>query len=424
MLKFLRSNAVLLVLVLVTGCAAPVPVPAPAHPPLPVPMPDDPYGLDFPPVPVWDFYREWLGNPAAAHYKYRGRTVTLVYVRGLVPHPKDGVFLAALQAPKGEWNAKDLQRQIERGTKSGIDSDALEAGWGPWLASFHRPTAGRDFQLRCKDDAGHLWGPVSSFFVLEKGEDRPGPFVEKILEAPSEVRAIWREVDPLAKSHPMLRLQAEAWNDRVYVVHARVIGHVVGNVPYGGHNYSRHSSMQDRYLHVELDHCAFEFMDITSAELDAWFDADRERLAAPRSAPYRPITRSDRVVPLAEPLNSEVEDRIKYDHGYFGMANIVGRIEGHFVVQAGVDKFQLVPMTDFTAPRSDAPSLPMVDIYGSEGWWDALDTVDRLRRNWLYAQDGPCVFQDRGWPECVLAAKAAWLSDAENREAWDRLTGK
>ena len=62
----IQSLGLTLALLLLAGCAAlpavgeppPAPTPAPAAPAvpsLPAPMPVDPYDLDFPPVPVWDF---------------------------------------------------------------------------------------------------------------------------------------------------------------------------------------------------------------------------------------------------------------------------------------------------------------------------------------------------------------------------------
>ena len=429
-----------LALLLLAGCAAlqsvvePPPTPTPAVPALPAPMPEDPYGLDFPPVPVWDFYREWLENPAAAHYKYYGRTVTLAYVRGLVPHPEDGVFLAALQAPKGAWRAEQIQEQIQRGTANRWDAiDPFMAGWGPWLESYHRPLAGRDFQMRC-NPALHLAGIVQSFFVLEAGpssvDDFVGPLSAEGFPV-REARALWDEKRPLSKAPPLLRMQAEEWNDRVYVVHGRVLGHAVGNVPYGGDGGHRSGLRPNHsYLHVEMDHCDFELMDITTAELDAWFDANRERLPAPegRAVPYRPLTIFDHVDPVAEPLTREVEDRLRqHVHTNFSWSrmNIVGRTDNSYVLQkGGYKRFMLAPITDFTKPRSDAPPLPVITESGnvhitSNGWVGPNPLgLDKARRNWLFRDEGPCAYMSQNWPECIPAAKAEWMSDPENRRIW------
>ena len=441
----IQSLSLTLALLLLAGCAAlqsvgePPPTPTPAVPSLPAPMPEDPYGLDFPPVPVWDFYREWLENPAAAHYKYYGRTITLVYVRGLVPHPKDGVFLAALQAPKGGPDAEQIQERIHRGTADGSRYDPIEAGWGPWLESYHRPTSGRDFQMRC-NPAQHLAGIVQSFFVLETGpssvDDFMGPLSAEGFPV-QDARSLWDEKRPLSKAPPLLRMQAEEWNDRVYVVHGRVLGHVVGRVPFGGHNYSglddigvdvsadgvaRHNNRP--YLYVEMDHCVFDLMDITASELDAWFDADRERLSDPEAAPYRPITRDDNVRPMAKWVSVE-KYRLERPKGSPSiMRSIVGRTGTHYVLQNGLGKHRLFPVSNFTPLRSDAPPLPVITESGnvritSPGFVGPYPlSLDTLRRNWLFLDEGSCAYMGQNWPECVPAAKAEWMRDSENRRRW------
>ena len=435
----IRSLGLTLVLLLLAGCATlqslvgPPPTPTPALPDLPAPMPEDPYGLDFPPMPVWDFYREWLENPAAAHYKYRGRTVTLAYARGMVPHPSDGMFFAALQAPKG-LDTRGIRHGIERGTMNGSSHDPIEAGWGPWLESYHRPTSGRDFQLRC-DRAQNLSGIIHSFFLLEMGPndvaDHVGPFFHESPNPVSEAAPLWDEFRPLVKAPPMLRLQAEKWNDLVYVVHGRVLGHVVGQSPYGGYNYSQGDyvsidgeRLTRDYLYIEMDHCVFELMDISASELDAWFDADRERLTNPDGAAYRPIIREDHVVPVARPLTWEIERRIQEHAHPRTMTSIVGRVGDRYVLQNGMARFQLLPIADFTEPRSSAPPLPVITDSGnvritSPGFVGPYPlSLDTLRRNWIYAKEGPCKHLGQDWPQCIPVAKEAWLSDPENRRKW------
>ena len=438
-----------LMLLLLAGCAAlpavgeppPAPTPtAPVVPGLPAPFPMETYDLDFPPVPVWDFYREWLENPAAAHYKYYGRTVTLVYVRGMVPHPKDGVFLAALQAPKGGPDAERIQDDIRLGTADGSKYDAIEAGWGPWLESYHRPTAGRDFQMRC-NPAKHLDGRVNAFFVLERGVVGPdthfvwGPLFDGIGQPVAEARALWDVDRPLSKWKPQMRMQAEEWNDRVYVVHGRVLGHVVGRVPFGGRNNSsadrrRYELSADGavnarsrpYLYVEMDHCVFDLMDITASELDAWFDADRELMPDPDDAPYRPITRDDMVLPVAMELTGRIYG--SWSANPPSMRSIVGRTGTHYVLQDGPGGFRLFPVSDFTPLRDDAPPLPVITESGnvritSPGFVGPYPLgLDLLRRNWLFLQEGGCVHLTQGWPECIPATKADWMSNPENRRRW------
>ena len=424
MMSFLRSNVTLLVLVLVAGCAASVPL-LPTHPELPAPMPDDPYALDFPPMPVWDFHREWLENPAAAHYKYRGRTITLAYARGMVPHPKHGLFFAALQAPKGGPDAEQIQADIARGTRSDTWLlTPLEAGWGPWLDFYHRPMAGRDFQVWCRDSNHNLTGIVDAFFVLEQGpvdvDDYIGPLSGERMDPVAEAAPLWDELRPLSKAPPMLRLQAEEWNNRVWVIHGRVLGHIVGSVPHDG-TFQDHDN---EYLHVAMDHCVFQPMDITAVELDAWFDADRELLADPAAAPYRPITGNDHVLPVAKPLNHEVRRRIEERAHPPAMTSIVGRVGDRYVLQMGPARFQLVPMADFTEPRADAPPLPVISDTGNIRLTSADFvgpyplSLDSLRSNWIAAEDGPCVLLSQNWPACIPAAKAAWMSDPDNRQRW------
>ena len=446
----IRTLGLTLTLLLLAGCAAlqsltePPPTPTPAVPALPAPMPEDPYGLDFPPVPVWDFYREWLENPAAAHHKYYGRTITLAYARGLVPYlrnrefSQDGLFFAALQAPKGGPDAAQIQAEIARDFKSSLGhNNPIEAGWGPWIPSYHRPLSGRDFQLRCGDSFHNLWGIMTAFFVIEQGgEPSYGPLTFDVdpKSEPRWLQALGKEIRPLSIAPPMLRIHAEKWTERVYVVHGRVLGHGVGWMPYGrplGRTDRWWDSDLERifqraYLYVEMDQCAFEIMDISATEMDAWFDADRERLSDPEAAPYRPITRDDHVVPVARPLNDEVWSRIQ-EHAfssYDAEINIVGRSGDNYVLQRGRGHFMLAPITDFTKPRSDAPPLPMFEDAEIDGCsicariLPRLATLDRLRRNWLFIEEGACVFLGQDWPECIPAVKAEWMRDPENRREW------
>ena len=81
-------------------------------------------------------------------------------------------------------------------------------------------------------------------------------------------------------------------------------------------------------------------------------------------------------------------------------------------------------MTDFTEPRADAPPLPVIGETGnvrisSSGFVGPYTLVlDTLRRNWLSAKDGACPHLGLDWPACIPAAKAAWMSDPENRRKW------
>ena len=430
----IRSLGLALVLLLLAGCEVPQsmvgfpPAPEPALPP----MPEDPYGLDHPPMAAWDFYREWLEDPAAAHHTYRGRTVTLAYARGLVP--SEGFPMAALQAPKFLGTAEERREriaQIERGDLRGI-GNPLGVGWGPWTTAWHRPAVGRDFQLWC-DNGQSLWHWDTTYFVLEHGitfdEMRSGIVELDERDARAEAARVAKETwEPMLRADPELADIAAKWNNRVYTVHARVLGHVVGYAP---HNVDSYWVDSYDFLHVMLDNCSIELMDITAVELDAWFDFDRAQREDPESAPYRPLTLDDQVVPVAEPLRRPSVDE--------WMNNIVGVTPDgqYYVIQEGLHSFHTVPVTEFTELRPDASPLPEIEVRRSEAWtsvlgderhWDSLDTLDRLRQNWLRAEEGPCGYQfqegvEYNWPECVPEARRVWMSNPDNLESWKRIGG-
>ena len=438
----IRSLGLALVLLLLAGCEVPQPMvgspPAPAAPELPAPepalppMPEDPYGLDHPPMAAWDFHREWLENPAAAHHKYRGRTVTLAYARGLVPDK--GFPMAALQAQKGHSMVRDrLREEVKLGKSDSVAPD--RAGWGPWSTAWHHPGEGRDIHLWC-DRGISLWTYRESFFMVEQGPPRDEIYGDLYQTKPGglesdfrvDINAVVDERYPLIKAHPMLKIHAAPWNDRVYTVHARVLGHVVGYAPHGG--YHDHLGGDHRYLHVVLDNCDIRLMDITAAELDAWFDFDRARRADPESAPYRPITESDQVVPVAEPLKgTDVKGQGDGTGTNRWVDNIVARTPDgqHYILQNGLYRFQELPVTGFTEPRADAPPLPVMDLPrlgdADVGRWDALRRMDELRNEWVRAEEGDCTDLGINWPECVPEARRAWMSDPDNLAKWNRVGG-
>ena len=321
-------------------------------PPVPAPLPRvrDPHGLDFPPMPAWDFYDEFRIDPDTALAKYRGRTVTLAYVRGLVQPDTmsgQGSRFAAVQpyrsnTSEADWWGLGAHRYVQPapgedfqlvcnhhlglfpwvGSRQGLDQAvrelerrtgtryslgahpevrALREGWETrWDDVLYNPSylrhANEHYRIEYQppftgEDQLRLeafWEGYRRATVLGRGQ----PYFADSRPGPADSYDLLDFYDGLHMDWrlPWMEWYADAWNDYVFVVRAEVAG--MDRAPPRPEEAPRpHWRVRAGDAHVvELDNCAAELMDLTQTELKAWQDHHEAGYADPAEVPYRPVS--------------------------------------------------------------------------------------------------------------------------------------